>query len=195
MLKENADVAFHAGHVAKVPYLVGSNSLEIPAAFLGPRFAALLTRLSPERKAVALKAYGSQAAFDEFVGAGLIFGEPARALAADQAHAGASTWLYRFSVLSAGAPKMLTGAPHASDRQYVFKTLNASPWPTDARDKALADRISAYWVAFAKTGDPNGAGRPAWPRYDAADRLMNFSNDGPTAMVTPDAAALDAIAP
>jgi para-nitrobenzyl esterase len=76
----------------------------------------------------------------------------------------------------------------------VFQTLNASPWPTDGRDAALAKTISAYWVAFAKTGDPNGSALPKWPRYDGADRLINFTNDGPVAMTTPDAAALDAIA-
>jgi len=97
-------------------------------------------------------------------------------------------------VVSAKTPKMLSGgASHASDRQYVFKTLNTSPWPTDARDAALAETISAYWVAFAKTGDPNGEGRPHWPRYGADDRLINFTNDGPVAEKTPDAAVLDFI--
>ncbi len=192
LLKENADQAFAAGHVAKVPYLVGSNSLEIPAAFLGPRLNAMLN-FAPDRKAALIKAYGDEATFTEHAGADLLFGEPARALARDQARSGAPTWLYRFSVLSAAAPKMLKGAPHASDRQYVFQTLGASPWPTDARDAALARTISAYWVAFAKTGDPNGPGRPEWPRYDGHDRLLNFTNDGPVAMTTPDAAGLDAI--
>ena len=125
----------------------------------------------------------------------MVFGEPARALARDHAISGHPTWLYRFSVVSAGAPKMLQGgAVHASDRQYVFQTLAQSPWPTDARDAALATTISAYWVAFARTGDPNGAGRPHWPAYNSKDMLMDFTNDGPVARATPDAAALDAIA-
>jgi para-nitrobenzyl esterase len=54
--------------------------------------------------------------------------------------------------------------------------------------------MSAYWIAFAKTGDPNGDTRPAWPSYSAAgDRLMNFTNDGPVAEKVPDAVRLDAI--
>jgi para-nitrobenzyl esterase len=181
--------------MARIPYLAGSNSLEIPGAFLGARLDRLLGPLSADGLAAIRRAYDSEATFRNHVGSDILFGEAARALTADVAKAGAPAYLYRFSVLSAAAPKMLTGAPHASDRQYVFKTLNASPWPTDARDAALAETISAYWIAFAKTGDPNGPGRPAWPRYDAAhDRLIDFTNDGPVAKVTPDAASLDAIA-
>ena len=32
---------------------------------------------------------------------------------------------------------------------------------------------------FAKTGNPNGAGLPAWPKYDRAkDQIMDFSAGG-----------------
>jgi para-nitrobenzyl esterase len=113
-------------------------------------------------------------------------------MAMAHARTGAPTWLYRFSVVSAAAP--FKGAIHASDRQYVFQTLKDSPWPTDARDAALAKTISAYWVAFAKTGDPNGKSRPVWPRYGVKDELIDFTNDGPVAEPTPDAAALDFVA-
>ncbi len=49
-------------------------------------------------------------------------------------------------------------------------------------DEATAKAALAYWVAFAKTGDPDGEGRPHWPQYSTSeDQLMNFTNAGPVA--------------
>ena len=187
---------FARGLEARVPYIVGSNSLEFPVppaqvdSLLGR-----LTRLTPPERDRIEAAYGDKDAFARNIVSDVIFTEAARHLAALHASHGAPTWLYRFSVLSPAVRSTLKGAVHASERQYVFETLNASPWPTGDQDKAAAQVMSAYWATFARTGDPNGAGRPAWPAYSAAeDRLLDFTNDGPMAEKVPLAERLDAIA-
>jgi para-nitrobenzyl esterase len=54
-----------------------------------------------------------------------------------------------------------------------------------AADKAMGALASAYWVSFAKIGDPNGDGRAQWRRHDpAVDRVIDFTNAG--AAVRPD---------
>jgi len=46
-------------------------------------------------------------------------------------------------------------------------------WPitgTGPEARAMADRMAAAWVAFAKTGKPDGRGLPEWPAYDPDTR-------------------------
>jgi carboxylesterase type B len=52
--------------------------------------------------------------------------------------------------------------------------------------------VNAYWINFAKNGNPNGPGLPNWPAYKTdSDQLMNFTNDGPKAMADPLKTRLD----
>jgi para-nitrobenzyl esterase len=54
--------------------------------------------------------------------------------------------------------------------------------------------MHAYWVAFAKTGDPGSAGGPAWPRFTpGADRLLEFGADGVNVRTDFDKPRLDLI--
>lgn len=58
---------------------------------------------------------------------------------------------------------------HSSEIPYVFRTLDASPERSfGASDRAMSAQISTYWLNFIKTGNPNGAGLPRWPSFDAA---------------------------
>ena len=187
---------FRQGLEMKIPYIVGSNSLELPVPpSMIDTFFGGAGHMSAADKAKMAQAYGGMDAFNANVLSDIVFTEPAHYLAQLHAANGNPTWLYRFSVLSPTAPKMLKGAPHASEREYVFDTLDASPWPTVEADKPLAAEMNAYWADFAKHSDPNGDHRPHWPRYEAAsDELLDFTNTGPVAEKTPRANVLKALA-
>lgn len=57
------------------------------------------------------------------------------------------------------------GAFHGAEIPYVFGTFGALDWPWTAADRRLGDVLRETWVAFARTGDPNGHGLPAWPPF------------------------------
>lgn len=196
LVPEDVDPAFRAGHQAKVPYMAGSNALEFPFYYASlPGTIGRLMKFSAEEAARIVAAYGGEDAFKANVISDVLFTEGARHIARTHAKSGQAAYLYRFSVLPESAPPQMRGTPHAQERQYVFKTLSTSPWKTNARDERAADLVTAYWVAFAKTGNPNGNGRPDWPTVGQHDaRIFEFTNDGPVLSPVPNAAALDAIA-
>jgi para-nitrobenzyl esterase len=91
---------------------------------------------------------------------------------------GVPVYAYRFSYVAESLKD--PGAGHASDIPFFFNTQPVKYGDkTTPRDNAMGKAISAYIVNFAKTGDPNGAGLPAWPRYDRAqDAIMDFAKSG-----------------
>ena len=106
--------------------------------------------------------------------------------------AGHPAWLYRFDISSPQNPEPHGGATHAIERPYVFGTLNTLPYPVEDRDRKASEAMMGYWTAFARSGDPNGVGRPRWPTATLRDtRLMNFVNPGPTVTPVPFSARLD----
>ena len=98
-------------------------------------------------------------------------------------------------------PQQPNGSGHGSEIPYVFRTLNApgatalggpaAPRPEDVK---VSDLISAYWTNFAKTGDPNSSGLPAWPAFSASDqRVMYFDDAHPGARPVPNIEQIKAL--
>jgi para-nitrobenzyl esterase len=85
------------------------------------------------------------------------------------------------------------GALHATEIPFVFETVRAKYGEaTTAEDEAIAAAANAYWVAFARTGDPNGDGRPRCPAYSEKDDvILEFATAGPAAKPDPWKARLD----
>jgi para-nitrobenzyl esterase len=80
-------------------------------------------------------------------------------------------------------------SPVRDGKLKTFHTLEI-PFVTDNVDNAtsmtgmgqdryaLADKMSAAWAAFARTGNPNHKGLPTWPKFNATQRAtMIFNNE------------------
>ena len=88
--------------------------------------------------------------------------------------------VYRYHFELAALPSKYhpgTFAFHSDDIEYVFGTLDTRPGENvRPEDRQLSEAMMTYWTNFAKTGDPNGAGVPNWPKYDTTDNSLIHLN-------------------
>lgn len=194
--------AFLQGQQNRVPVLVGFNRDELDG-YLGPlippeNHAAFVAEV---RKTFEKMAYSNRGLVDGFVslvpkrdwnptiGARMlrnymVTGWEMESWAEMATRSSSPTYLYYFSHV----PPSARGAFHTAEISYVFNNEKFSPRyspnmavaPPRPADLALAELMSDYWVAFAKTGDPNGNGRPVWRTYGGKDsrRFMQFGDGG-----------------
>jgi para-nitrobenzyl esterase len=120
----------------------------------------------------------------------VVFRIPAIRLAEAQAGHGAPVYMYRFDWKSPTFGGRL-GAAHALELPFVWNRLDLPMAPillgTDPSvAQPLATVVHATWAQFIKTGDPNGAGLPDWPRYDAERRATMLIDRTSTVVDDPD---------
>ncbi|HEX3747065.1 MAG TPA: carboxylesterase family protein [Bryobacteraceae bacterium] len=197
LITETAETAYKAHREPRIPLMLGSNSADTAGNRVRATTKEQLFARYGQWSAQAKAAYdpdGSASLATLVAMANDDFGqaEPARFAASAFAADGSPVYLYRFSyVQSAMRERLRAGTPHGGEIGFVFGTLGSGgfgppPPPPTAQDQAVSRMAQSYWVNFAKTGDPNGAGLPAWPRYNPGkDSIFDFLPDG-TAAAIPD---------
>jgi len=177
---------FEAGKQHPVPLLAGSNALEMStlrtymprveqtpegyqrwvSQLLGPHAEPVLARF-PVTAAEQVDRVSLEVFSDVF------FTCPTRLAARATATLGQPVYLYYFTRVLPGGEKL--GAYHALEISYAFG--NRIGWmPREPVDDRLSEAMVGYWTRFAATGDPNGGGAVAWPRYDQAAKYLELGS-------------------
>lgn len=186
LVVETAQSSYEAGHQAKVPLIIGSNSAEVPAGFVNASSKEELLKLYGDLSDELSKAYDPNGTTEfaemlTMVNTDQVWAEPARFTARAFTAEGAPAYLYLFSYVSPSMQeRMRYGAAHASEIPYVFDNLRGWNGATVApKDQEVAKMMNTYWANFAKTGNPNSKGLPEWPVYSPQkNEILEFRPDG-----------------
>jgi para-nitrobenzyl esterase len=190
---------YEKGFFNDTPILAGTNSNEGGLFMRGPITAAAFEKQIRsgygERADVMLRAYAhstdaeaarsSADVFREFA-----FAWPTWAWARMQSRMGkGKAFVYYFDHRTPSSPD---GANHGDEVSYVFQNFRGPGGAPSAEDLALSDLIRAYWINFARKGDPNGPGLPQWPAFTENDQKVLFFNTKASAKPIPNLEKLKA---
>jgi para-nitrobenzyl esterase len=143
-----------------------------------------------------LKAYGAASDAEANAVAAQIVGDwmllqGARVVLRATSKTNPQVFQYHFTRVNGVGQRNHLGAYHSSEIAYVFATVPDTEFGTSAsmfgdfsvapdsyndQDDRLSQAMSAAWVRFAKTGDPNGPGLAKWPSFRQDEAYMEFGD-------------------
>jgi para-nitrobenzyl esterase len=184
VITDQVSVSFAKGDIAKVPYIAGSNSNEASLAqAIGSDPVKDLSKFGdalPNVRAV-YEADGklTDEEFGRQVFGDSLFTSAAQTLAGFVDKTGELARVYYFAYVADHFRGKVPGVNHGAEIPFVFGFRGLGffgQFASDA-DRKTAQQIGDYWVNFARTGDPNGAGLTPWPAYANASRQTLLVDD------------------
>jgi para-nitrobenzyl esterase len=210
VLPQDVHSAFLSGKQNDVPMIVGSMAADGvgPAASGPPRRASEVPEYAKKTFGALAEKYlkAFPAETDEQAAKSATAFAAARSMSGNRAFARMQTktgkskiYWYLFTHVSpmpdglvwGGRPAKDWGAYHGGEIVYVFNAFPLQDWPWRPLDLKLGDIVSSMWVNFAKSGDPNGSGLPAWPAFDTKTEMLLEIGDALKAQPAPNQLALD----
>ena len=166
-----------AGHEQHIPLLIGSNGFpyspnvqSMPATLL-QKLLQTTARLYPDSS--------TQSDAPRRIRTDWVFSEPTRFVARAHAEHGSTTYRYLFDYVPETAEPPEQGE-EGQEIRFVFGTLGVRSGLYSHKDREVSNTMRTYWTNFAKYGDPNGSGMPAWRPQSVRDDLLLISNSGVT---------------
>ena len=206
-LPEHPSVTFSEGRQAPVPLMVGSLADEgeqlIPLmdGLSLEQLTGRLARMFGEHGQAVLDAYAEQlkrspAHLLREVLADQFFALAMQTWAEQQTRIGQPSYLYfmshvppAFKLYDPADPNLnLPGGPrsggayHSGDLAFVFGNTRVVGTDMQEADHTLSAAMTKYWIQFARTGNPNSDGAPAWAPYEP-ERKRTLVLDDPITMV------------
>lgn len=179
---------FEAGRQHPVPLIVGSNADEGTIFLLtspvgdADAFRGMIRSAFGDRSGEVLALYpitettDVRALMNRFV-TDSRFVAPARFFARMQSRV-SRAYLYHYTWVMPNPRGAQLGAFHASEIPLIFGNRDVTTLTEEQWQKGPSAALMGYWVQFARAGDPNLKGLPAWPPYDpASDRYMEFGTE------------------
>lgn len=192
-------VMLRRGEAARIPIMIGTTAQDLsvvlppssvnPLSYFGANADKARAMYNPDGKLDPTQVRLA-------VGADMTMHEPARFVAKQMTQAGVPVWLYRFNYVIESMRPRQAAALHASELPFLFETLDAyQGHSVTEKDRTAAKDFSSYFINFVKSGQPNGQGLPAWPKFDPTrSELMAFTPDkGPVAQSDPWKGRLDLV--
>ena len=183
VIPDQPSALFDAGQIAKVPYILGSNTDEgtlfhvgaMPVTTEQEFLDALTRRFGAALAPMILAMYPvadfatPEAALERVTGDSSLVcttHDSARRAAA----AGSSVWMYNFDLPIPIPAFAFLGATHGAEIAFVFDSVNGDEQAT------VGEPMRGYWTRLARTGDPNGDRALEWPAFTGdTDVRMNFA--------------------